>query len=71
MSGSILQTGLTGVTCDHRKLVRRPPERMTPEQRWCGAWSDCPACGYSVLVPSTELREYLDESAGPATVGAK
>ena len=53
----------TGAKCDHTKLVKRPRERMTKEQAWCGEWYDCPHRDYSVLVPSAELQAQLAEPA--------
>lgn len=37
-------------------MVRRPDERQTEDQRWCGVWYDCatPGCRNSALVPSRE-----------------
>jgi hypothetical protein len=48
---------------DKVPLVKRPIERQTYEQRWCGTWYDCPAqgCGRSVLYPSAALLEQLEE----------
>lgn len=39
-----------------RPMLLRPVASQTPEQRWCGVWFDCSACGNSVLVPSQALR---------------
>lgn len=29
------------------------------EQRFCGVWYRCPHCGYTVLLPSKELKNML------------
>jgi hypothetical protein len=46
-----------------QRLIVRPLERQTPEQRWCGTWYDCPVCHYSVLVLSAELQAQYDALA--------
>lgn len=42
----------------HGELVKRPIEKTTDEQKWCGEWYDCkePGCWCSVLIPSINLR---------------
>jgi hypothetical protein len=50
----------------HRELMtRRPDSQMSREQRWCGAWYDCPrpGCRDSALVPSADLLDLLGEQA--------
>lgn len=51
-------------TC-HHPMVRRPLDRQTPEQRWCGLWYDCKqnegTCGSTWLVQSPELLAHLAE----------
>lgn len=47
-------------SCDHEhNLIKRPTQRMTYEQTWCGDWYDCPNCTYSRLIESPELRAAL------------
>lgn len=43
------------------QMVLRPLVHQTPEQKFCGAWYDCPACTSTVLFQSPELRAQLDE----------
>lgn len=44
---------------EHGQMVRRPLERQTYQQKWCGIWYDCLNCGSSILLESEELRKYL------------
>lgn len=44
----------------HGPMQKRPLERQTYEQRFCGTWYDCPQCYASVLEPSPELTAQLD-----------
>jgi len=41
------------------QMIARPPK--TPEQRFCGAWYECPRCSETVLFVSSELRAQLEE----------
>lgn len=47
------------------ELVRRPREKMTYEQAWCGEWYDCPRAPfcYTRLEQSQELKDFLAEQA--------
>jgi len=45
--------------CDHGNLQKR--EKTTGIVAWCGSWYDCPACGFSRLVVSSELKSQLRE----------
>ena len=36
------------------EFVERPAH--TPEQKWCGRWFYCHACGSHYLIPSEELK---------------
>ena len=44
----------------HGQMVRRPLERQTYEQRFCGIWFDCVTCGSTKLLPSVELQDDLN-----------
>lgn len=47
--------------CDHENgLIKRSDSDMTPEQKFCGKWEDCPYCWYTRLVPSDELKKFLE-----------
>ena len=46
-------------------MVARPDNLQTAEQRWCGKWYDCLACGNSVLVQSQELLAHLTPKKAP------
>lgn len=57
-------TALVVIRCpQHPKvnMVQRPQSRQTKEQKFCGAWWDCPepGCGSSILFESPELRAQL------------
>ena len=43
------------------QMVLRPLVHQTYEQKFCGAWYDCPACTQSALFESPELRAQLAE----------
>lgn len=46
---------------EHGQMLLRPKEHQTYEQAWCGTWYDCGKCCNSVLYPSKELTEFLNE----------
>ena len=47
----------------HGQMELRDMTRATYEQKFCGTWYDCtyPGCNNSVLYPSKELKELLEE----------
>jgi hypothetical protein len=53
--------------CPNHKvvLIKRPIERQTYEQRWCGEWHDCPQCHYSILYQSAALIAQLKAMTTP------
>lgn len=42
-------------------MVQRPLAHQTPEQRFCGAWWDCPYCTTAILFPSVACEQQLAE----------
>jgi hypothetical protein len=50
---------------DHGRTELRPLARQTPEQKFCGTWYDCPKCHSSVLFPSKELTDFLEQFKKP------
>lgn len=61
-------------------MVLRPLACQTPEQKFCGAWYDCPACTQTVLLPQPRdvntpsnagLGPLLDSEEDPARLWAE
>lgn len=56
-----MTTSLVAIRCPVHDIgmEQRPQSRQTAEQKWCGAWWDCPKCRCSILFQSTALEAQL------------